>query len=64
MFTARSGRNEGLGISIIIMLVFYGLKVGTETLIQKQDISPVMEWFPNILFMTIGLVLLIIKVRE
>ncbi len=64
MFTARSGRNEGLGISIIIMLVFYGLKVGTESLIQKQDIPPVMEWFPNILFMGIGFVLLLIKIRE
>jgi lipopolysaccharide export LptBFGC system permease protein LptF len=64
MFTARSGRNEGLGLSIIIMLVFYGLKVGTETLIQKQDLPPIMEWFPNTLFMMIGLVLLTIKIRE
>ncbi|MGA2141618.1 MAG: LptF/LptG family permease [Brevinematales bacterium] len=64
MFTLRSGRNEGLGISIIIMLMFYGLKFGTEILIQKQTLPPVMEWFPNGLFMVIGTVLLAFKVRN
>ncbi len=64
MFTLRSGRNEGLGISIIIMLLFYGLKFGTEILIQKQDLPPIMEWFPNGLFMVIGTVLLSFKIRN
>lgn len=64
MFSARSGRNEGLGISIIIMLLFYGLKFGTETLINKQLIPPQMEWFPTLLFITSGLILLILKIRE
>jgi lipopolysaccharide export system permease protein len=64
MFTIRSGRNEGLGISIIIMLMFYGLKFGTEMLIQRQELPPLMEWFPNGLFMVIGVVLLSFKVRN
>lgn len=64
MFTLRSGRNEGLGISIVIMLMFYGLKFGTEILIQKQVLPPLMEWFPNGMFMVIGTVLLAFKIRN
>lgn len=48
MFTLRSGRNEGLGISIVIMLMFYGLKFGTEILIQKGDIPPIMDGSPTV----------------
>ncbi len=64
MFSARSGRNEGLGLSIIIMLLFYGMKVGTENLILKQILPPVTEWIPNIIFVSAGLILLFIKIRE
>lgn len=64
LYTPRSGRNEGLGLSIIIFLVFYGTKVGTENLIIKGVLPPVMEWFPVLLFLSIAVVLLIRKVRE
>lgn len=64
MFAARSGRNEGLGISIIIMLSFYGLKLGTENLIFKQILPPITEWIPNLLFLGIGIALLINKIKE
>jgi lipopolysaccharide export LptBFGC system permease protein LptF len=64
MFSARSGRNEGLGIAVIIMLLFYGLKFGSENLIVKQILPPFMEWFPNIFFFVIGTVLLWKKIRE
>lgn len=64
LYTPRSGRNEGLGISIIIFLVFYGTKVGTENLIIKGVLPPVMEWFPVVLFFIIAIVLLLRKVRS
>ncbi len=64
MFTARSGRNEGLGIGIILTLLFYGLKVGTENLITNGYLPPITEWFPTILFLTAGIILVIFKIRE
>lgn len=64
MYTARSGRGEGLGISIIIMLSYYGLKYGINNLIFKYILPPWTEWVPNMLFFTIGMVLLIRKMRE
>jgi lipopolysaccharide export LptBFGC system permease protein LptF len=64
MYSARSGRNEGLGISIIIMLMFFGIKFGSESLIMKGTLPPIFEWFPNFFFLTIGLGLMIKKVSE
>ncbi len=64
MFSARSGRGEGLGLSVLIMLAYYGLKVGTENLILKGILPPVAEWLGSLLFFLIGSVMLWKKVRE
>ncbi len=64
LFTPRSGRNEGLGLSIIAMLVFYGTKIGTENLIIKGFLPPWFEWFPVLVFFTAGITLLAVKIRE
>ncbi|MCX7821027.1 MAG: LptF/LptG family permease [Brevinematales bacterium] len=64
MYTARSGRNEGLGIGIILTLLFYGLKVGTENLITNGFLPPITEWFATILFLISGIILAIFKIRE
>jgi lipopolysaccharide export LptBFGC system permease protein LptF len=64
MYTARSGRGEGLGISIIIMLLYYGSKIATENLITKANLSPYLTWAPNVLFFSVGLILIINKVRK
>ena len=64
MYTARSGRNEGLGLSILIMLSFFGLKFGSENLIWKGLLPPIMEWFADLFFLTLGTVLLVKKIKE
>lgn len=64
MYTARSGRGEGLGISILIMLIFYGMKVGVENVITKSLLSPFLIWVPNLIFLTVGMILFVRKVRE
>lgn len=64
LYTPRSGRNEGLGLSIIVFMVFYGTKVGTESLILKGVLPPVMEWFPVLMFLAVAIVLLVKKIRE
>ncbi len=64
MYTARSGRNEGLGIGIILTLLFYGLKVGTENLITNGLLPPITEWFAPILFLIAGIILALFKIRE
>ncbi|MGC8765138.1 MAG: LptF/LptG family permease [Brevinematia bacterium] len=64
MYTARSGRNEGLGISIILTLLFYGLKIGTENLIMKGFLPPILEWFATTLYLTAGLILMAFKLKE
>lgn len=64
MFNARSGRNEGLGISFLIMVTYYGVKVGVETLISKGSLPVLMEWFPNLAVATAAVVLMIVKKRQ
>ncbi len=64
MYTARSGRNEGLGISIILTLLFYGLKIGTENLIMKGYLSPILEWFAPLLFLIAGIIMMALKLKE
>ncbi len=64
IYMVRSGRNEGLGISIIIMLLFFGLKYGTENLIMKGTLPPFFEWVYDLIFLASGLTMLIIKIRD
>lgn len=64
LFLPRTGRNEGLGISFILTLLFFGMKVGSENLIVKGLLPPFVEWVPTLTYLIVGLILFIIKVRE
>ncbi len=64
LFSARSGRGEGLGISFGIMVMFYGMKIGINTLIYKRLLPPYGEWIPNVIFLIVAIVLFVRKVRE
>jgi len=64
MYTERSGRSEGLGISIIIMIVYYGMKIGTENLIVKHIFPPFAQWLPNLVFLSLGSFLLYRKLKQ
>lgn len=64
IYIARTGRNEGLGISIVIMLMFFGFKTGLDNLVYKNSLPPIVAWAPDTVFFLIGLVLFLQKVRE
>ena len=63
LFTARSGRGEGLGISIVIMLSFFGITIGTENLITQKALPTLAIFLPDLLFLIVGVTLFIKKVR-
>ena len=61
----RSGKGSGFTISILILLVYYVLLSFLRTLAEKGGISPVLAvWLPNLLFLTIGLLLLRLASQE
>ncbi len=64
MFSARSGRGEGLGISFLIMIIFYGSKVGIDNLIFKRTLPVFAEWLPNLIILITSVVLFIKKAKE
>ena len=64
MFSARSGRGEGLSTSLIVVLVFYGFKSTVENSIEQNKLPPEFVWLPTICFGIIALVLYIRKLNE
>lgn len=64
MYTARSGRSEGLGISVLVMMAYFGMMVGIENLINKRTLPPIGHWIPNIVFFIVGSVLLYKKMNN
>ena len=64
MFSARSGRGEGLSISLVIVLVFYGFKSYIENLVRLGTLPPAGVWIPALFFGIIASVLFIQKIKE
>ena len=64
MFSARSGRGEGLSISLVVVLIFYGFKSAIENSISQNKLPPELVWIPTICFGIIALVLYIRKLNE
>ncbi|MGL5955480.1 MAG: LptF/LptG family permease [Brevinema sp.] len=64
MFSARSGRGEGLSISLVVVLIFYGFKSAIENTITQNKLPPEFVWLPTICFGIIALVLYIRKLNE
>ncbi|MGL4561058.1 MAG: LptF/LptG family permease [Brevinema sp.] len=64
MFSARSGRGEGLSISLVVVLIFYGFKSAIENMISQNKLPPEMIWLPTLFFAVVASVLYIRKVNE
>ena len=64
MFSARSGRGEGLSTSLVVVLVFYGFKSTVENAITQNKLLPEFVWLPAICFGIIALILYIRKLNE
>ncbi|MGL4393894.1 MAG: LptF/LptG family permease [Brevinema sp.] len=64
MFSARSGRGEGLSISLVVVLIFYGMKSAVENMISQNKVPPEMIWAPTMVFAVVALFLYIRKVNE
>ena len=64
MFSARSGRGEGLSISLVVVLIFYGFKSAIENMITQNKLIPELVWLPTICFGIIASILYIKKLNE
>ena len=64
MFSARSGRGEGLSISLVVVLIFYGFKSAIENTISQNKLPPEFVWVPTMCFGVIALILYIRKLNE
>ncbi|MGL5253436.1 MAG: LptF/LptG family permease [Brevinema sp.] len=64
LFGARSGRGEGLSISLVVTLVFYGFKSAIENAVGKNALPPEGIWIPTLVFAFVALVLYTQKVME
>ncbi len=65
LFTKRSGRSVGFGIGLFISVFYWGMLIAGQTLGLRMDFSPFLSmWLPNFIILFIGLLLMIIKVRQ
>lgn len=64
MFSARSGRSEGLSISLVVVLIFYGFKSAIENMISQGKLIPEMVWLPTGVFAIVAIILYIRKIYE
>ncbi len=64
MFSARSGRGEGLSVSLVVVLVFYSFKSVVENLISQNKLTPEFVWLPATCFGIVALTLYIRKLNE
>ncbi|MGL4367604.1 MAG: LptF/LptG family permease [Brevinemataceae bacterium] len=64
MFSARSGRGEGLSISLVVVLVFYGFKSAVENMVAQNKLIPEMIWLPTFVFAIIAMILYTKKLFE
>lgn len=64
LFGARSGRGEGLSISLVVTLVFYGFKSAIENAISNYTLPPSGMWLPVLVFGLIAAALYTRKILE
>ncbi|MGL5722343.1 MAG: LptF/LptG family permease [Brevinema sp.] len=64
LFGARSGRGEGLSVSLAVTLVFYGFKSAIENAVGRNILPPEGIWIPTLAFAIVALVLYTQKVME
>lgn len=64
MFLPRGGRNENLGIAMIVMIVYYGAWMGMRRLIEAGNGEPWFVWIPNGVYLLAGLGIMIKKLKE
>jgi lipopolysaccharide export system permease protein len=61
----RSGRSYSLVKSLAIIMGYYVLMTGMETLAERRTLSPWMAtWIPNVVFLSLGVYLLVLRGQE
>lgn len=56
----RSVRSRGFTLGLVIVFIYYIMRLGGEALVETGRLSPVIgTWFPNIIFCIVGFYLLI-----
>lgn len=63
--TKKSAKSMGFGISLLIMLIYYLLFIGSEALSLRKIIPPELAmWIPNAVLLTVGLILTYFTVEK
>ena len=65
LLARKSGQTVGFFMGLIISVLFWALLLGGQTLGVNRGYSPVLlMWFPNILALFIGFILLIVRLKR
>jgi len=65
LFSKRSGRTVGFGIGLIVSVLYWGMLFAGQTLGFRLDTPPALTmWIPNILIITVGLILMGVKYQK
>jgi len=58
IFSKRSGKSVGLGLSLLVIIFYYILLIGAKTLATRGIIPPYSLWTPNLILIVIGIFLI------
>jgi lipopolysaccharide export system permease protein len=65
LMAKKSGQTVGFIFGLLISVVYWALLLGGQTVGMRMGASPFWSmWLPNVLALSVGLVLAIIKVRR
>ncbi len=54
----RSGKSVGLGLSLLIIIAYYLMFIGTKTLALREIVHPILLWVPNVILVILGIIFL------
>jgi lipopolysaccharide export system permease protein len=61
----RAVKSRGFTVALIIVLIYYFLLLGGESLIETQNVPPVVGiWAPNVIFGAVGVYLLVMAAKD
>ncbi len=66
LFSKRSGRSVGFGIGLLIATLYWSMLIAGQTIgSQRPHVPPAAAmWFPNVMFLVVGIVVFLKKARQ
>ncbi len=65
LYSRKSGRSTGFGIGLLVSVFYWGLLFAGQTLGIRMNISPfIAMWSPDIIILSLGIILMIKRYRQ